>query len=219
MIIVVIISHGNGPNTVRNDNDNLRLEARLDVDPLGRMNLGKGRIGRKLKLRVGGAVARWRKNERRTTGGYVLTEYDQGTAVSANLAAVWHGVELRAEGIARWSSPIDAEDPSRAELGFSDGAHIEALNELSRRRRGWYGQLAWRLPWLRQLEVAARAQQWWPDHNKPEEGSEALDVGLSWRADGDDVKLQTGWMALRQHRQDEGPLDAWLLVAQLQLVY
>ena len=217
--LVLLALNGNGSNNLRNNNDNLRLEARLGVDPLGRMNLGKGHIGRKPKLHIGGAVARWRENKRRKTGGYVLTEYDQGSAASADLAVSWQGIELRAEGFSRWSSPIDAQDATRIDLGFSEGAHNEALDELYRRRRGWYGQIAWGLPWLSQVEIAARAQQWWPDHNKPEEGSEAVDLALSWRSADDDVKLQTGWMALRQHRQDQDPMDAWLLLAQLQLVY
>lgn len=217
--LALAVLNGNGPNTLRNENDNLRLEARLDVDPLGRMKLEKARIGRKPRVRLGGAIAYGRKNERRPTSGYLLTAYDQQTAASAHVALAWRRVELRAEGFMRWRNPIDAEDPTRLDLGFSDAAHQEALDAQIRRRRGWYGQLAWCLPWMPDLEVAARAQQWWPDHNKPEEGSEAIDLGVTWRASGDQVKWQTGWMALRQHRQDKDPMDAWLLVTQLQLAY
>ncbi len=219
LVMQLLVLNGNGPNKLRNDNGNMRLEGRLHIDPIGRMNLEKARIGRKPKLRFGGAVATWRSNKRRKTNGYLLTDFDEQSAASALLAASWQGVELRAEVFWRWASPVDAEDPQRKELGYSDGAHQTALDEQARRRRGWYAQIAWRTPWWRKLEVAARAQQWWPDHRKPDTGSEAVDLGLTWRQDGDRVKLQTGWMALRQHRQDQADLDAWLWITQLQLFF
>ena len=218
--VALLALNGNGANSLRNDNDNLRLEARIDVDPLGRMNLGKAKIGRKPKLRFGAAVARARTNEPYPqANGYIMREFNEDMAMSAHFAAVWQGVELRAEGFWRWTSPIDAEDPQRLELGYSDAAHQQALDAYYRNRRGWYVQVAWRLPWQRDLELVARGQQWWPDHQKPQEGKEAVDVGLSWRLDGDRVKVQTGWLALREHRQDQPTMDSWLWITQLQLTY
>ncbi len=214
-----LLLNGNGPNKLRNDNGNLRLEARLHFDPLGRMNLEKTYISRKLRFRLGGGFAMWRSNQRRKTNGYLLTAFDDAMAASGIFAATWQGIELRGEVFWRTASPIDAEDPLRGELGFSDAAHEKALAEQARDRRGWYAQLAWRIPRWRRLEVAARAQQWWPDHRKPGDGSEAVDVGLTWYQDGDRVKLQTGWMALREHSEGEADVDSWLWVTQLQLFY
>lgn len=226
---MIAVFNGNGANMVANDNDSLRLEARLDATPLGKYDLEKANVGSKPRVMVGGAFGWWKKNAVRkaaapgdTSGSgdrYVLTEEDAEWIASLHAAARYRGVEVRGEYYRRQSDPVDAEDSARTAMGVTRAQHEALLSTYDRGRDGMYGQIAWRLPWAKQLEVAGRYGVWHPDRDDAARSTERISTAVGWRPHGDRVKLQGGWQQTRERAKDTKTATTWAWTTQLQLLF
>ncbi|MFZ4577405.1 MAG: porin [Myxococcota bacterium] len=209
--------NGNGMNTESNDNANLRVEARLDLAPLGKYDLVSHPIGRKPKIRLGGGVARYQDNAslKAQVGGksVQIKQFDETTAFSAFAAARWQGVELRAEGFQGTRDPTDArasdaQVPSLASLG------VKPVDW-----RGGYVQVAADMPFHRALQVAAAAEEWEPDAAIRTDSDTRYTVALNYYLDGDAAKVQAAWQDRTLRRAGTDESTHWTAFLQLQLAY
>lgn len=200
--------NGQGANALSNSVGRVLIESRAEATLGGKFSTEDPVIGRRLGVKVGGALAHGSIAALRKTGGQVLTRYDQSVAWSCFGAVRGWGVELVAEALWHDRAP-QAETVTATAL---TEAGVSSTSE-----GGWSVQVAWQPPVFRQrLEVSARLWRWRDDRAQLDDVHDRWTAGLSWRARGDDLKLQL--QGQWRHRRREGVADeqARLLLAQLQ---
>jgi hypothetical protein len=214
VMAAVGVFNGNGMNTEGNDNTNLRVEARLDVAPLGKYDLVSHPIGRKFKVRLGGGVASYEDNAALKDNKNVrIKQYDETLAFSAFAAARWQGVEARAEGFQGTRDPVDAR-ASDAQVPSLDSLGVKSVDW-----RGGYVQLAADVPFHRALQVAAVAEEWEPNAAIRTDSDTRYTVALNYHLDGDAAKIQAAWQDRTLRREGTDEFTHWTAFLQLQLAY
>ncbi|MCO4764423.1 MAG: hypothetical protein KC502_23125 [Myxococcales bacterium] len=206
--IQLAVFNGNGPNTLGNDDGGLLYEGRVDVHLLRPLDLSKAKIGRKLAMRVGAAVARNSlPSVRENKDDVVLTKEDISMAWSVHGAIRWQRFELQAELLNHEVSPVDARADTSTPLG------IAATTE-----RGWSVQLAWQPPRMnRRLEVATRFFRWEKEPGNSDTRTDEIEACVGWRLDGDAVKIQWGARQKTKHRAGGVSFSSYRSQLQLQV--
>ena len=173
--------NGQGANTFGNAIGRFMVEGRVEFAIGARFSTEDQVIGRAPGLLFGGAASSGSVQASRQSGGEQITRYDDTLAWSAFAALRGWGAELVVETVSHDRAPVAA----------NDGVDLAAMGVIDVKQAGWSARAAWQPAGLNgRLGFVGRWSRWLKRRDDPNEGTDRLMAGVTWRLQGDELKLQ-----------------------------